>query len=260
MKTFWRIFEKLDDGAHIVSEASNTLTKASFSILISTGLISIVGAVGLIGFSIWEGRKELAELAFNVLVSGLEDSPKLGYEWDRIPIEEWPEGWICNRNSMSCKPDLEKREQVLAILHTLKSKFDSPRVVYSVYGTQYRRIAAQVTGVGERSLPEDLWVIRLSDDGYSANVKRHFQGLCNNIVIAELPETSRLRMEAPLFNREQLVSCPVNKLDTIYKAKGYISVDLEKAEVNLESIKEIEEEIKIAAEAVEKIMGYDLEE
>ena len=257
MKNLWEIIDKADDASQSIADSSNILAKAWKNILISTGLIVIVFVAFASTFTAWQGRKELAKLTYEFLVMGLEDVPRFSYEWDRVPVEVWPEGWICNPMSRSCRPNLDKREKVINVLNRVMFETNAIRAVYSVYGENYRRIAAQVKIANERELPEDLWIIKTSEAGYSQNRLNHFRGQCNNIIISELPESSRLRIEAALYNTAQITNCPTNADDIPYQAKGYISIDFDMETLDEEQLNTIQDFIKIAAEDVEDIMGYD---
>lgn len=240
---------QIDEAADSAAKASKTLADAWKQILIATGLLSIVGTVGLAGLMLWEGREQVAADIYKILSANNENTAFID-EWSLVPPNQFPEFWDCS--SSGCVPDEARREKVNERLERLMADAGAIRAVFSLYGQNYRRIGEQVTVLGERRLSRELWLVPLSQDGYDENILRHSRGQCNSLNIGELDEGSLLRVEAPLYNTAFLQNCPVDRQDIPYQVRGYVSLDFS----SQPNAAQIEALLRSAAEDIEDVMGY----
>jgi hypothetical protein len=252
MSDLWKLVERIDDSAEVLANASKTISSACGQILIATGTLAIVSTVGLAGFSIWEGREKLANFLLNVVFAGLQENPRVSTEWDRIPIEQWREAYVCQRSF--CKPDLEKRDKIYNLVRALVSDTGAVRGYLMIYTGRYRKIAVQVANRGERLFEEDFWVVDVTRPEYASNLDSHIQNLCGSFVPEKLPDASLLRIESNKYNLGFSINCPIHKGNVTFKPFGYVGLDFQ----NKNSINEniIEGQLEELADQVEKILGY----
>lgn len=254
MNKFLDKIKDVDEYAESVSDAGGTILAhwRNFATFFTAFIFICVSGIGL--YTLYEGRGALGKLAYNAITAGAKDAPRLLNEWSLVPVEDFPEFWICQHGG--CIINESKRNKVIEELDRLRGETGAVRTVFSVYGSTHRRVAAQSVALGEESLKEELWLLSIRQDGYNQSVINHQRGICNEIIIDELVEGSTLRVEAAVYNTSYLKNCPVNENDIPYQVKGYVSLDL--SELPDEADKPVLElRLKQAAEKIEQIMGYD---
>lgn len=250
----WFDFEKIDDYAGDLSRAAYVIADAWKVIVISMGLISLSGGLFLVGYAAWKGRDALASVVYHTL-SGSATSPVSLTPWSMLPPEQFPEFWHCS--AKGCVADTEKQLAVLELLDNIRYEAKGIRVTFSVYGPTFRRVAAQSVSINEREIPPELWVVPLSQPGYKQNVAAHSYGHCKEIIVSQLPEGSILRVEAPLYNTQKIVNCPVDKRDREFSPVGYVSVDLNSRSPYYDSTDRVRSILISNIEKLEQVMGYD---
>lgn len=248
---------QVDEHADSIARGSMLLAKAWRSILTALGLASLTGIVGLIFLALYEGREQVAADLYGLITTGKTDSALLLDEWSLVPPDEFVEFWDCQPGG--CVPNDERRQAVNERLSDLVAETGANRAVFSLYGQNYRRIAAQSTRLGQRSLEQSLWLVPLSQDGYDDNVAKHLRDECNSIIVQNLSDGSLLRIEAPLYNTARLENCPVNESNPLTGRddprllKGYVTADFADMDVD---VADVEERLQDAAEDIEEIMGW----
>ena len=235
-----------------LASGSEALAKSWRAVLVASGLVGWLSVGGIIIYSFWEGRESLAEKAFLLFSSRAAPTMSLAQPWFLVPIESFPEFWVCSKKS--CEPDYKKQKAVQEVLEKVRGEQNAVRSVYAVYGDSYRRLAAQTKNPRQRVIGQELWIIPLTQSGYSENIKQHERGLCNTIRVSELEEGSILRIEAPLYNLVLSKNCPIDQEDVPYQVKGYIAMDFDEMPTDLPKV---ELSLRQAAEEIEVIMGYD---
>ncbi len=147
----------------------------------------------------------------------------------------------------------DRREEVYTELLTLRAEFSAIRVSMRVYGQDnlaYLLLDLFKTGPGRGSIPRDLWIVEVSDPGYS-NLQEAFKaGNCYKRVIKSKENPTEFSEAAEALSVDTIVSCADR-----YNSFFYTSLDFDR-ELTEDEEKAVNTRLKAVNNRLLEILHY----